>query len=54
MLAAPPENNGLSLDTQVKAWKAHLKATKEERSGKPNEPVENAESINVGPRYKLI
>ena len=47
MLAAPPENSGLSLDTQVKAWKAHLEATKEERAGKPNEPVENVESMQI-------
>ena len=54
MLAAPPEIRGLSLDTQVTAWKAHLEATKEERAGKPNEPVENVETIKFGPRYKLI
>ena len=38
---------------QVKAWKAHLEATKEERAGQPHEPGENVESMQMWPEIQV-
>ena len=37
----------------VRAWEAHLEATKEERAGKPNESVENVGGMHIWPEMQV-